>query len=281
LISPKLDHLSGDYWISTDGDYYATISWLQANGRIEYTGYKTSSEYFWNKGGFGYILKIIFVLIILIYLATGIKKIPTGHKGITLWFGAKSSSIYNEGLAWHLPLFSTIEVIDCKVRFIEERNMEVSLAHFINVDFKTSVSYRISDISNYLDNYSITDLDGKVKTYVNESLRQYLTKNDVTEREIISMNDDGYKAQQVKLLNQSYLQKLGIEITDVIVTIIEISSDMRIFFEILRQADILHGKLSYHDALEKALLMNGKIGQTNINLAIKGLSQLKRLTALS
>jgi DnaJ-domain-containing protein 1 len=66
LISPKLDHLSGDYWISTDGDYYATISWLQANGRIEYTGYKTSASYFWGSG-WGSLSKIL-ILIISIYL---------------------------------------------------------------------------------------------------------------------------------------------------------------------------------------------------------------------
>lgn len=51
LISPKLDHLNGDYWIYTEGDYYATISWLQKNGRIEYTGYKTSGDYFWEGVG--------------------------------------------------------------------------------------------------------------------------------------------------------------------------------------------------------------------------------------
>lgn len=67
LISPKLDHLYGDYWISTDGDYYATISWLQANGRIEYTGYKTSSSYFW-ESGLGALTKIL-ILIISVYLA--------------------------------------------------------------------------------------------------------------------------------------------------------------------------------------------------------------------
>jgi hypothetical protein len=66
LISPKLDHLSGDYWIGTEGDYYATISWLQANGRIEYTGYKTSASYFW-ESGWGSLTKVL-ILIISIYI---------------------------------------------------------------------------------------------------------------------------------------------------------------------------------------------------------------------
>jgi regulator of protease activity HflC (stomatin/prohibitin superfamily) len=220
------------------------------------------------------------LLILLIFFATGFKKIPTGHKGILLWFGARSDSNYDAGLAWHLPLFSTIEVIDCRVRFIEERNMRVALAYFINVDLKTSVSYRISDPFNYLENYSITDLDGKVKTYINESLRQYLTKNEVTEREIIKMDDSDYKIQQIRKINEGYLQNLGIVITDIVIVIIEINSEMRTFFEILRQADILHEKMSYNEALEKALLINGKVGQTNFNIALKGLTQLKRLTAL-
>ena len=66
LISPKLDHLPGDYWINTDGDYYATIAWLQTRGRIEYTGSKTSGEYFW-ESGWGFIVKIL-ILVILVYL---------------------------------------------------------------------------------------------------------------------------------------------------------------------------------------------------------------------
>jgi|WetSurMetagenome_2_1015567.scaffolds.fasta_scaffold381415_1 hypothetical protein len=72
LISPKLDHLPEDYWINTEGDYYATISWLQANGRIEYTGSKTSSDYFWEGVGrfltstIGIILELIVIIVIII-----------------------------------------------------------------------------------------------------------------------------------------------------------------------------------------------------------------------
>ena len=219
-------------------------------------------------------------LILLIYFAIGFKKIPTGHKGILLWFGARTENTFDAGLSWHLPIFSTIEVVDCRVRFIEERNMRVALAYFINVDLKTSVSYRIFDPFNYLENYNITDLDGKVKTYINESLRQYLTKNEVTEKEIIKMDDSDYKLQQMKKINEGYLQSLGIEISDIVIVFIDISNEMRTFFEILRQADILHEKMPFNAALEKALLINGKIGQTNFNLAMKGLTQLKRLTAL-
>ena len=219
-------------------------------------------------------------IILLIYFICGLKKIPTGHKGITLWFGARSQSVFHEGLSWHLPLFSSIEVVDCKVRFIEERNMTVALAYFINVNLKTSVSYKISSPYNYLNNYSISDLESKVKTYVTDSLRQYLTKNEVTEREILSMDATGYKKQQLRLINDGYLKTLGIEITDIVICFIEITQEMRTFFEIIRQADILHEKLPYNEALEKALLINSKINQTNFNLAINGLSQLRRLMAL-
>jgi len=46
LESPQLDHLPEDYWIKTEGNYYANIDWLQANGRIAYSGSKSSGEYF-------------------------------------------------------------------------------------------------------------------------------------------------------------------------------------------------------------------------------------------
>jgi len=51
------------------GYYYARISWLKANGRIEYTRFKSSGDYFWE--GFARFLLsplgIIFILIVLVF----------------------------------------------------------------------------------------------------------------------------------------------------------------------------------------------------------------------
>jgi hypothetical protein len=66
LESPQLDHLNGDFYINTDGDYYANITWLKTKGRIEYTGNKTSGDYFW-ESGWGTLIKIL-ILVILGYL---------------------------------------------------------------------------------------------------------------------------------------------------------------------------------------------------------------------
>lgn len=62
LISPKLDHLPGDYWIHTEGDYFIRVDWLRANGRVVYTGTKTSTDYFW-ESGWGTITKILIFII--------------------------------------------------------------------------------------------------------------------------------------------------------------------------------------------------------------------------
>lgn len=66
LKSPKLDHLPGDHYMDTEGDYYANITWLKYNGRIEYTGYRTAGDYFW-ESGWGTLIKIL-ILVILGYL---------------------------------------------------------------------------------------------------------------------------------------------------------------------------------------------------------------------
>lgn len=58
LISPVLDHLNGDYSVRSNGNYFATIAWLEANGRIEYTGTKSSSRYFW-ESGWGTFFKLL------------------------------------------------------------------------------------------------------------------------------------------------------------------------------------------------------------------------------
>ncbi len=226
------------------------------------------------------LLFIVVLSIILVYILCGFKKIPTGHKGIILWFGAKSETVFDAGLTWLFPLFNTLEIIDCRVRFIEERNMTISLAHFISVNLKTSIHYKVDNPSSYLDNYSKSDFDGKVKTYVTNSLREYLTKNEVTDQEIISMNTSGYKQEQIKKINEGYISNLGLKITDIVVVIIEITPEMKNFFELLRQADLLHLELPYNAALEKVLLINGKYSQTDFNLSLKGLGQLKRLVSL-
>lgn len=105
LLSPKLDHLPGDYWMSTDGDYYATISWLQANGRIEYTGSKTSGDYFWESfarfltSTFGIIIEIILLIIGIVILrsrastSTSVKSSSSSSSGGS--YSSNSDSSYS------------------------------------------------------------------------------------------------------------------------------------------------------------------------------------------
>lgn len=57
----------------SSGHYYATTSWLQKNGRIEYTGSKTSEDYFW-ESGWGYLIKALAFLGFLFLCFVLIKK---------------------------------------------------------------------------------------------------------------------------------------------------------------------------------------------------------------
>lgn len=67
LESPQLEHLPGDFYIGTEGDYYASISWLREHGTIVYNGYETTGESFWKSitGFFGTVWGIILVLLAL------------------------------------------------------------------------------------------------------------------------------------------------------------------------------------------------------------------------
>ncbi len=67
LFHPKLDHRPNDFWIDTDGDYYVNIAWLKAHGRIVYTGFKTSGDYFW-EGVASFLTSPFGVILVLIVL---------------------------------------------------------------------------------------------------------------------------------------------------------------------------------------------------------------------
>lgn len=54
------------------GDYFATTSFLQKYGRIEYTGNKTSEDYFW-ESGWGYLIKFL-AFIAFLYLCFALIK---------------------------------------------------------------------------------------------------------------------------------------------------------------------------------------------------------------
>lgn len=99
LESPKLDHLPGDY-ISTSDNFFAPTRVLKFFGRIEYTGTKTSSDFFWEGVGsflastFGIVLDIILIIIIAIsfYKRRGSKSstISSSYNG-----GSYSSDSYS------------------------------------------------------------------------------------------------------------------------------------------------------------------------------------------
>lgn len=115
LISPKLDHLPGDYWIHTEGDYFATISWLQANGRIEYTGSKTSGDYFWEgvvrflTSTVGLVIEIILIIIIVIaiFRRRASKSSAISAKTSASDYGSGSYSSYYESSDSSYPSYSS------------------------------------------------------------------------------------------------------------------------------------------------------------------------------
>lgn len=222
-------------------------------------------------------------LIFIVYLAFGFTHIPTGHKGIELAFGRKTQTVHEEGLAWHLPIFTTIRKVDCRQKFMDRIEMPVTLAYYISARIKMSVSFRISDLYNFLDNYSESDLGNKVSTYVMENLRKHLTTTSVTDSELREMDYDSYKEKQLKKINQGFLKNMGLEITDIVVVFVDLDEDMKQYFAILRKAEHLKAQstMSHNEALEKALIMSGIVTQTNLNIMVNGLGQLRRLNSLT
>lgn len=101
LETPTLDHLPGDY-ISTSGNFFAPTIVLKTFGRIEYTGSKTSSVYFWEGVG-SFLTSTIGVILVIIVLAFTIYFIvrksshESSYRGYSSSSGSYSTSSYSSG----------------------------------------------------------------------------------------------------------------------------------------------------------------------------------------
>jgi len=116
-------------------------------------GKKSTSE----SGGGGTGMTVIAVLLLVIWIASGIYIVGAGEKGVVFRFGA-FSTVTDPGPHWHLPYpIETREIVNfTQVRDTQHRSMLLTKDENI-IDVELAVQYRVKSAEDYLINVRMPD----------------------------------------------------------------------------------------------------------------------------
>lgn len=150
---------------------------------------KTSKSNMPSKG----VSKYVFILILLVWLLSGIYIVDPAEKGVVLRFGAFQETT-SQGPHWHLPY--PIETL-YKVNVTKSRNADIGFRKAINsggrfsgnvsseslmltkdeniIDAKFAIQYKINNVKNYL--FSVKNPDLTLRHAVESAIRQVVGKN--------------------------------------------------------------------------------------------------------
>jgi membrane protease subunit HflK len=108
-------------------------------------------------GGGGTGLTIIAVLLIIVWLASGIYIVGAGEKGVVFRFGA-FHAVSEPGPHWHLPYpIESREIVNfTQVRDTQHRSMLLTKDENI-IDIELAVQYRVKSAEDYLINVRMPD----------------------------------------------------------------------------------------------------------------------------
>ncbi|GHF30737.1 protease modulator HflK [Kordiimonas sediminis] len=137
-------------------------------------------------GGAGGVVLIVLVMIAL-WLASGLYRVETNEQGVVMRFGKYVDSTA-PGLHWHLPYpIETVEVrgvtdeqtIEIGVRGASNRSESLMLTSDENiVDVRFNVVWRIADLGNYL--FNLADPQQTVKSVAESVMRELVGKERIT-----------------------------------------------------------------------------------------------------
>ncbi len=137
------------------------------------------------------------IVLLLIWLASGIYFIQPSENGVVLTFGKFAKTVEKPGLKWHLPW--PIQVVDV-VNVTNERRIEVGFRTFSNgrtddtprdvadeslmltgdeniIDIDFVVLWRVGSAANYL--FKIRDPDATIKIVAESAMREIIGKTNI------------------------------------------------------------------------------------------------------
>jgi membrane protease subunit HflK len=126
-------------------------------------------------GGGGAGLTIIAVLLIVVWLASGIYIVGAGEKGVVFRFGA-FQTVSEPGPHWHLPYpIESREIVNfSQVRDTQHRSMLLTKDENI-IDVELAVQYRVKSAEDYLINVRMPD--ATMRDVVDTAVSQIVGQN--------------------------------------------------------------------------------------------------------
>ncbi|MFC3053394.1 FtsH protease activity modulator HflK [Kordiimonas pumila] len=175
--------------------------------------------------GGGGSIGLILLVIIAIWLISGIYRVEPNEQGVVLQFG-KRTELTSPGLHWHLPYpIETVAVrgvtdektISIGGKGSRTREESLMLTQDENiVDVRFNVVWRIKDLGNYL--FQLQDPDGTIKSVAESVVRELIGQNGITP---IITTARGEIEEQALLRIQETLDEYHAGITALRVQIIE------------------------------------------------------------
>lgn len=172
-------------------------------------------------------VKYILILILLVWLLSGIYIIDPAEKGVVLRFGA-FQVVASQGPHWHIPY--PIESVD-KINVAQIRTAEIGFRNIVNnnrrfggnvssesimltkdenmIDAKFAVQYRINDVRAYL--FNVVKPDTTLRQVVESAIRQVVGQNTMD----YVFEERGVVSQLIKEKSQMLLDsyQTGLSIT--------------------------------------------------------------------
>jgi membrane protease subunit HflK len=156
------------------------------------------------KGMGGTGITLIAVLLLIIWLASGIYIVGAGEKGVVFRFGA-FSQITDPGPHWHLPYpIEHREIVNfTQVRDTQHRSMLLTKDENI-IDVELAAQYRVKEAENYLINVRMPDatlrevVDSAVSEIVGQNTMDFILGDGrsavvTMTKELVQKRLDGYK----------------------------------------------------------------------------------------
>lgn len=156
------------------------------------------------KGMGGTGITLIAVLLVIIWLASGIYIVGAGEKGVVFRFGA-FSQITDPGPHWHLPYpIEHREIVNfTQVRDTQHRSMLLTKDENI-IDVELAAQYRVKEAENYLINVRMPDatlrevVDSAVSEIVGQNTMDFILGDGrsavvTMTKELVQKRLDGYK----------------------------------------------------------------------------------------
>jgi membrane protease subunit HflK len=163
-------------------------------------------------GGGGAGLTLIAVLLVVIWVASGIYIVGAGEKGVVFRFGALST-VTDPGPHWHLPYpIETREIVNfTQVRDTKHRSMLLTQDENI-IEVELAVQYRVKSAEDYLINVRLPDetledvVDSAVSLVVGQNTMDFILSEG---RSAVAIETE---SQVQKILDE---YQTGLEVTSV------------------------------------------------------------------